>query len=254
MSEVALIGIGAGNPDWITVEGVRALGELDVVFVVVKEGEYDDLVEARRLLLDRYARTGPQAPRVVELHDPARPWQSAPDYPAAVAAWRAQRRELWGEAIATSLGAGERGCFLVWGDPSLYESTLAIVQDAVAPLNPAPRVRVIPGVSSVLALAAAHRIPLNRQGRAVQITPARLVSDGLPQDVDDVVVMLDAHQAFTRIDPAGFDIYWAAYLGTPDEILVSGDLAQVRDEIASRRASALRAKGWVFDIYLLRRR
>ena len=56
------------------------------------------------------------------------------------------------------------------------------------------------------------------------------------------------------IDPEGIDIYWAAYLGTPDEILVSGPLSEVREEILSRHQEAASRKGWIFDTYLLRRR
>ena len=39
--------------------------------------------------------------------------------------------------------------------------------------------------------------------RAVQIAPARLLASGMPETVDDVVVMLDGKQTFARIDPAG---------------------------------------------------
>jgi precorrin-6A synthase len=48
-------------------------------------------------------------------------------------------------------------------------------------------------------------------------------------------------------------IYWGAYLGTPDEILVSGPLAEVAEEIRRVRAEARERKGWMFDTYLLRR-
>lgn len=251
MRELVLIGVGAGDPEWVTLAAVRAIQEIDVLFVVVKEREYDDLVEARRSIIERH-RTRPLT--MVELLDPPRPWQSVPDYPAAVAAWRAHRLESWGQAVAGHLGQGQSGGFLVWGDPSLYESTLAIVEHLVASASDEITYRVIPGVSSVLALAAAHRIPLNRQGRAVQISPARLLSAGMPADVDDVVVMLDGRQTFASIAPEGLDIYWGAYLGTPDEILLGGDLATVREEIVRVRAEASARKGWMFDTYLLRRR
>lgn len=250
MRELVLIGVGAGDPDWVTLAAVRAIEEIDVLFVVVKEREYDDLVEARRALVARH-RTRPLP--VVELVDPPRPWQSVPDYPAAVAAWRTHRLETWGEAVAEHLGEGQSGGLLVWGDPSLYESTLAIVEQLVASASQEISHRVIPGVSSVLALAAAHKVPLNRQGRAVQISPARLLASGMPPGVDDVVVMLDGKQTFASIDPTGLDIYWGAYLGTPEQLLVSGALADVRDEILRVRADAAARLGWVFDTYLLRR-
>jgi precorrin-6A synthase len=85
----------------------------------------------------------------------------------------------------------------------------------------------------------------------VQVTTGRRLADGLPED--DVVVMLDGEQAFAKLDEEGVEIYWGAYLGTPDEILISGTLADVRDEIARTRAEARERKGWMFDTYLLRR-
>ena len=249
--ELVLIGIGAGDPDWITVKAVQAIERLDVLFVVHKEDGLDELVEARRVLIERY-RTTPL--RTVELKDPPRPWRTAPDYNAAVRLWREQRLEQWGAAVAENLGEGQTGGFLVWGDPSLFESTLAIVQQLIA-ASPSPiGLEVLPGVSCVHALTAAHQIPLNRQGRGVQIMPARLLAGGLPEGLDDAVAMLDGKQTFSLIDPTGIDIYWGAYLGTADEILISGDLATVRDEILRVRAEAVERKGWVFDTYLLRRR
>ncbi len=68
-----------------------------------------------------------------------------------------------------------------------------------------------------------------------------------------VVVMLDGDQAFEQIDPADIDIYWGAYLGTADEILISGQLAAVKDDIAHARRQARDEKGWIMDTYLLRR-
>ena len=249
--ELLLIGVGAGDPDWVTIEAVRAIERLDVLFVVLKEDELDDLVDARRTLVERY-RAAP--PRTVELHDPPRPWRSAPDYTAAVSLWRTQRLRQWSAAVADGLDEGQVGGFLVWGDPSLYESTLAVVRELADSSSAPLTIRVLPGVSSVHALTARHGVPLNRQGRAVQILPARLLAQGMPAGVDDVVAMLDGRQAFAAIDPAGIDIYWGAYLGTPDEILISGPLAEVRDTIVRVRAEAAARKGWVFDIYLLRRR
>ncbi|MEA2178315.1 MAG: precorrin-6A synthase, partial [Solirubrobacteraceae bacterium] len=134
------------------------------------------------------------------------------------------------------------------------ESTLAVVQAVAASGAVAFEHDVIPGVSSVHALTARHRIALNRVGRAVQILPGRLLAGGMPTGVDDVVVMLDAHAAFASIPADGIDIYWGAYLGTPDEILRSGPLADIAAEIVRVRAEAKARKGWMFDTYLLRRR
>ncbi len=66
--------------------------------------------------------------------------------------------------------------------------------------------------------------------------------------------MLDAHCSFTALREEPLDIYWGAYLGTPDEILVAGAVGDVADEIERVRAAARARKGWIMDTYLLRRR
>lgn len=250
MRRLLLIGIGAGDPDHVTVQAVRALDAFDVLFVVTKDGT-EDLVAMRRHVVDRHRTAGGH--RTVELPDPPRPWRDAPDYPAAVARWREQRLRRWEASIAAKLGESETGAFLVWGDPSLYESTLTIVDEVAARAVVAFEYQVIPGVSSVHALTARHRIPLNRVGCAVQITPARLLADGMPDGVDDVVVMLDARATFATLAPEGIEIYWGAYLGTEDELLISGPLGEVAGEVARAREEARARKGWIFDTYLLRR-
>jgi precorrin-6A synthase len=250
MRHLLLIGIGAGDPDHVTVQAVRALDRFDVLFVVTKDGA-EDLVALRRHVVERHRSAGPY--RTVELADPPRPWRQAPDYPAAVRRWREQRAEQWETALATGLADDETGAFLVWGDPSLYESTLAVVAEIAGRGAVALDYEVIPGISAVHALTARHRIPLNRVGRPVLITPARLLAEGLPDRIDDVVVMLDAGTAFATLPPDGLHIYWGAYLGTEDELLIHGPLGEVADEIVRVRREAKERKGWMFDTYLLRR-
>ena len=49
------------------------------------------------------------------------------------------------------------------------------------------------------------------------------------------------------------EIYWGAYLGTPDEILISGKLKDVAGEIHRRRTEARQKHGWIMDTYLIRK-
>jgi len=84
-------------------------------------------------------------------------------------------------------------------------------------------------------------------------TGRRLAEHRVPDGVDDVVVMLDGGCAFRNVIDEPLDIYWGAYLGTQDEILVSGPLAAVAGEIERVRAEARERKGWIMDCYLLRR-
>jgi precorrin-6A synthase len=251
MRTVLIIGIGAGDPEHLTVQAIRALNRADVVFVVEKGPDAGELVRLRHEILERYLEDG-RRPRIVALPDPPRD-RAAPAYRSAVEDWRARRADMWERRIAGELGEGECGAFLVWGDPAIYDSTIAIVDDILARGNVAFDHEVIPGISSLQALAARHRIPFNRVGGAVQITTGRRLAEGFPADADDVLVMLDSGCTFTRLASEPIDIYWGAYLGTEDEILVSGRIGEAAGEIVRLRREARERKGWVMDSYLLRR-
>ncbi|MHB1837409.1 MAG: precorrin-6A synthase (deacetylating) [Solirubrobacteraceae bacterium] len=251
MRRVLVVGVGAGDPDQITVQAVRALNEADVLFELERGTE--DLTRAREALCARHLAPG-RPPAVVAVREPVRD-RSAPDYERAVADWRRGRAQAWEEAIEHDLAPDGTGAFLVWGDPSLYDSTIAVLDEILAAGRIELAYEVLPGISSLHALTARHRISLNRVGRAVMITTGRRLAErGLPADADDVVVMLDAGCAFRHVAGEPLDIYWGAYLGTADEILLSGPLGEVAGEIERVRAQARAEKGWIMDLYLLRRR
>lgn len=250
MRRVLVIGIGAGDPEHVTVQAINALNEADVFFVIEKGHETDELVRLRREICERYIDE--QTYRIVEIADPPRD-RTTPAYREAVEDWRARRAELWERAIADELGEDGCGAFLVWGDPSLYDSTLAVLEQILARGTVAFEHEVVPGISSVQALTARHRMPLNRVGRAVQITTGRRLAEGFPDGVDEVVVMLDADCSFRHLDDDGLEIHWGAYLGMDDEILASGRVNEVGPQIERLRAEARERKGWIMDAYLLRR-
>ena len=251
MRKVFVIGIGAGNPDYITVQAINALNEVDVFFIIDKGQEKEDLVRLRKEICERHIKN--KSYRMVEAVDPPRD-RTPSDYETTVRAWHDQRAALYEGLIAEELDDDGCGAFLVWGDPSLYDSTLRIIDQIVARKTVAFDYEVIPGISAVQALASRHRIALNRIGRSVHITTGRNLAGGSPGAVDDVVVMLDADCSFKALKNSGIDIYWGAYLGTADEILVAGDLDECTREIERVRAEAKARKGWIMDTYLLRRR
>jgi precorrin-6A synthase len=246
-----VIGIGVGDPDWITVQAVNALNRVDVFFVLDKGPATADLVEARRSLCARLI--GDDRYRFVEVPDPPRD-RTTPAYAAAVEDWRDARAAALEQVVASELDDDGVGGFLVWGDPSLYDGTLRVIETIMARGTLELEYEVIPGVSTIHALAARHRITLNRVAAPVHVTTGRRLVEGLPNGVDDIVVMLDADLACRALASDGdIDIYWGAYLGTEDEILVSGRLREVIDDIARMRREARERKGWIMDSYLLRR-
>jgi precorrin-6A synthase len=234
----------------VTVQAINAMNEVDVFFVIEKGHETDELVRLRREICERYIREPTY--RIVEIADPTRD-RTRPAYSKAVEEWRAQRAELWERALADELGEDGCGAFLVWGDPSLYDSTLAVLEQILERGAVAFEHEAIPGISSVQALTARHRIPLNRVGRPVQITTGRRLAEGFPDGVDEVVVMLDAHCSFRHLHDDALEIHWGAYVGMDDEILVSGRVGEVGEEIQRLRREARERNGWIMDAYLLRR-
>jgi precorrin-6A synthase len=250
MKKLFLIGIGAGNPEYITVQAINALNEVDVFFMIDKGEDKDDLLRLRREICDRYVKD--KSYRIVETADPVRDRKTA-SYASAVAAWHEQRAAIYQRLIEKELGEGECGAFLIWGDPCLYDSTLRIVEGVAAKGTVIFEYEVIPGISSVQALAARHRIALNRIGESIHITTGRNIAKGLPDTFGDVVVMLDADCTFKNAKDPKIDIYWGAYIGTEDEILVSGNLPEVMHDIEKKRGEAKSRKGWIMDTYLLRK-
>ena len=248
MRKLSIIGIGAGNPDHITVQAIKALSNVDVTFLIGKGEDKEDLAELRKDICARHIKN--PSHRFVEAEDPARDRAPA-DYEQAVTGWHAQRAAIYERMIREELGDGQHGAFLVWGDPSLYDSTLRIVDQVAAMRTVTFDLDVIPGITSVQALAARHKIALNRIGGPIHITTGRLLGNGMP--AADVVVMLDGGCAFNNVKDNDVDIYWGAYVGTADEILVSGKLQECAPEIEKIRSDARARHGWIMDTYVLRK-
>ena len=248
MKKVLVIGIGVGDPDQLTLQAVRALNRADVFFVLDKGATKGKLRALREEILRRHAGQRPY--RIAELPSPPR--DPAPsDYRASVDALNKAKQAAFGSLI-DGLKDGETGAFLVWGDPMLYDSTLRNL-DALGAGGMSIDVEVFPGITAIQALAAAHRIPLNRIAEAVTITTGRQLADGFPPGIDSVVVLLDGEDTYRRFAGQDAEIWWGAYLGTPDEILVAGKVRDVADDIYRRRHAARQANGWIMDTYLLRK-
>ncbi|OBK11740.1 precorrin-6A synthase (deacetylating) [Mycobacterium asiaticum] len=240
---IHVIGIGAGDPDYVTVQAINALNDTQVFFAMDKGEAKRDLVALRQQICARFIRE--PGYRFVELPDPPRAADG--NYRQAVSDWHAARARVWAAAICAELPPEGVGAFLAWGDPSLYDSTLRILDAVAAEVD--IRYDVVPGITAIQALTARHRIPLNEIGAPVLITTGRqLRAGGLS---GSAIVMLDADCTF-QVCPPDTRIWWGAYLGTTDELLVAGTIGEVGPRIVALRAQARARHGWIMDTYLLR--
>ncbi len=240
-----LIGIGTGNPEHLTREAVRVVNEAALILIPRKGPDKADLADLRRAICAEVL-TNP-ATRIVEFDMPVRD-AANPDYRAGVDDWHDAIAARWAETISRELPQGGEVALLVWGDPSLYDSTLRIATRLKL------ATRVVPGITAIQALTAAHGVALNEIGAPFIVTTGRqLREQGWPEGAETLVVMLDGNCAFQTLPPKGIEIWWGAYLGMKEQILEAGPLINAGPRIVARRAQARAAHGWIMDIYLLRR-
>ncbi len=247
--KVLIIGIGAGNPDYVTIQAVNALNQVDVFFIPDKGAEKEQLSRIRREICERFI-TDPNY-RMVDFETPLRQKPSS-TYRASVKDWHDKVEATYEHLLMEELGDDECGAFLVWGDPSLYDSTIRILDRLNTKGSFELDYDVIPGITSIQALTAKHKVVLNRIGESITITTGRKLAEGFPNNSESVIVMLDGEGAFKTIEE-DVDIYWGAYIGTEDEILMSGKLREVVDDIERLRNVARAQKGWIMDTYLLKK-
>ncbi|MEJ7928127.1 precorrin-6A synthase (deacetylating) [Sphingobium sp. AN641] len=248
MIDLHLIGIGTGNVDHLTAQAVAAMNAADLILLPRKGSAKSDLIDLRREICARVL-TAPV--RVVEFDLPVRGDDGG--YLDAVHSWHDAIAEAWRAQIAAHLPNGGRLALLVWGDPSLYDSSLRIAR-RLRGAGPELAVTLVPGITSIQALTAAHAIPLNPLAGPVTITTGRMLrAHGWPQGADSIVVMLDGGCAFEVLEPDGVTIWWGAYLAMAHEALEQGPLAVAGPRIALRRAELRARHGWIMDIYLMRK-
>src|SRR3989338_5588240 len=216
MKNLLIIGIGAGDPDYLTVQAINALNRTDVFFLMDKGSTKDSLIGLRKTICERFIQGRDY--RFASADCPERV-RDVPDYRGSVVDLNQEKQQGFEGMIREQIE---------------YE--------------------VIPGITSLQALAAKHKVCFNSIGQAFQIPPARrLAEGGFPDGLDSVLVMLDAQDTYQRLVDQAMHIYWGAYIGTPDEVLIAGPLSEVADTIRTRRAELREQHGWIMDSYLLRR-
>jgi precorrin-6A synthase len=249
---VRILGVGMG-PQHVTPEVAEALRSVDYVLAADKgsDGDHDGLLALRRAIVEAHTDGSVD---IVGVRDPPRDRAAdlnAAGYQRAVTDWHDARAAAYADVLRRREGSA---AFLVLGDPSLYDSTIRVVEK-IQQLGVPVEFDVLPGISALQLLAARHRIVLHEVGRSVHITTARLLQDAVAAGQDNIVTMLNPPPE--RLDLTGLDdwsVWWAANLGAAGERLISGRLGDVTGQIADARERARADTGWVMDIYLLRRR
>ena len=246
---LSLIGMGTGHPDHITRQGVAALNQAQLILLPCKGQDKAELAALRWCLCQELITHDGVV--VAPFDMPVREGADS-DYRGAVERWHDAIAAVWLGTVRRHLPEGGRVGVLVWGDPSLYDSTLRIAERLARHTD--LTTTVVPGITALQALTAAHAMALNDINAPVLITTGRQLRErGWPESADTVAVMLDGQCAFQTLAPAGLHIWWGAYLGMPNQLCLSGALAEVGPKILREGAQARARHGWIMDTYLLKR-
>jgi precorrin-6A synthase len=234
---VRILGVGMG-PQHVTPEVAQALRSSDYV-IAAEKSDGDGLLAARVSMAEAHGV------EVVTVRDPERVSDDSVDYQRAVRDWHEARVAAYEHVLRER---GGTAAFLVWGDPSLYDSTIRIVERLTQHLD--VEYDVLPGISAPQLLAARHRTVLHPVGRPVHVTTARRLREDVAAGQTNLCVMLTGTLDLTDLDD--WSIWWGANLGTESEEIAAGRVDEVMPHIQRARDRAKTAAGWVMDVYLLR--
>jgi precorrin-6A synthase len=253
MKTLYLIGIGTGDPEHLTIQSLNILKKVDVILILDKDSKRQaELVSLRKDILQKYLPE--QRYKLVHVKIPERKrGRELNLYKENVTFWRRQKAEILANTINKEIKEGQKAALLIWGDPSLYDGHIEILEyilhKGLAEFN----YEIIPGITAMQLLAARHRISLNNIAESILITTGRNLKEIPPEGIKNVVVFLDNYLTYKNFRDSKLHIYWGAYLGTKDEIIISGRIGDVVDEIIRLRTEARKKKGYIMETYILRR-
>ncbi len=179
------IGVGPGDPELLTLKAARLLGKVPVIFTPeAKQGGGSHALKVVEGLIDS------ERQEVVFLHFP-------------MAREKEILEEAWAEAadaIGVVLQSGRDAAFLTIGDTLLY-STFGYILDGMRKRFPRLNWEVVPGVTSVTAVAAAAGIPLARTSERVLILPATYRPEEIKEALEsfETVVLMKVSRVYDRV-------------------------------------------------------
>ncbi len=244
MIKFFLIGMGTGNPEHLTMEGIKTLKKMDLILLPKKNKQKKELLNIRKHICKTILK---KKTIIKEYNIPSR--RQKKNYKESVNIWHQKISENIFKIIKKNHSEKNKLGFLIWGDPALYDSTLRIISN----LKIKYKLKIISGISSIQALTSAHSISLNEIGESVLVTTGRKLKGEMFKNSKSVLVFLDGEYSFKFLDLKHYYIWWGAYLGMKKQILIKGRLSEVYKKIISRKKKAQTVNGWIMDTYLLKK-
>ncbi len=240
--KVLIVGIGAGNPDFVTVQAVNVRGHVTLFFIPHGAGRgpgrrMNDPARLRAEIIELYVRNRPF--RTTSYKEPLNKGGGAEPV-----------GELRHAGLSfEELDASECGAFLVRSGFSLIETVGRVVQRLRSSGDFELDYEVIPGNSGIQVLTTAHKVALCNVGRSILTATGRSLAGGFPNNADSIVFMQPAAPAADTVSGHN-DVHWTLYAGMPDDMLVSGRLREIVGGLEQVRNAALDGKGWIVEAML----
>jgi precorrin-2/cobalt-factor-2 C20-methyltransferase len=218
---ITVVGLGPGDPELITVKGLRAIEAADLVFVPrSRSGEESVALQIAQpwIVADRQQMVRLTLPMQRDAAQLRAAWQAAADEIATSLA-----------ATAEATGHAAQGVYLLLGDPLLY-GTFTYIRHELRARHPDIAVSFIPGVTSFAAAAARCQVALGTAADRVTILPAGRVAAAeqlhrLLNEFETIIlmkvgeVMPQVLTALEELDMLDAAVY-AERVGMPDERIV----------------------------------
>ncbi len=178
------ISVGPGDPELITIKGLRSLQQAPVVaFPAGINGKpgMAQLIVTEWLRLDQ-----------VQL---ALTFPYVQDMAVLTQAWHQAAEQVW-----QYLSQGQDVAFACEGDVSFY-STFTYLAQTMQQLHPETVVKLVPGVCSPMAAAAALGLPLTMRQQRLAVLPALYTVGELETVLDwaEVVVLLKVSSVYQQV-------------------------------------------------------
>ncbi len=178
------IGVGPGDPSLITLQAVRVLNSVDVIFTAASPR--NDYSIALQIAMPHL----PENIEIIRLDFPM-----TRDEEVLNKAWNVAAKK-----VMSTLQSGQCAAFITLGDPLIY-STFGYLFKTLQKLDATLPIDIIPGITSFQATAASTKTILCEGQETLYIIPGIKDDQSLQQNIDnaDTIVILKAYKNFPTI-------------------------------------------------------
>lgn len=187
--KLTVIGVGPGDPELLTLKGLRILKAASCIFVPKGREEGSSL--ALSIVSSLLDLTGKE---VIEAYFPMRKTRGSTEQGELDTQWQKTV-----ENVLSRLNSNIDVVFITIGDPTVY-STFYYLHERLIALNPDIEIEIIPGVSSITASAARAGVYLGIADERIAVLPANYLAnlnDTLQKF--DTVVLMKVSKVFEQI-------------------------------------------------------